>query len=80
MTNVKRRHSGRSFKKFLSNSACALLIGGASQSLSSVPAFAQDNPDQYEDVIVVTGSLIRSRQKDFKTPSPVQTLDSSTCE
>jgi len=77
MTNVKRRHSGRSFKKFLSNSACALLIGGASQSLSSVPAFAQDNPDQYEDVIVVTGSLIRSRQKDFKTPSPVQTLDSS---
>jgi len=77
MTNVKRRHNGWSFKKLLSNSAGVLLIGGASLSLSAVPAFAQDDPDQYEDVIVVTGSLIRSRNKDFKTPSPVQTLDKS---
>lgn len=45
----------------------SLFIGGASD------AVAQDTA--YEDVIVVTGSIVRTKSKDFETPSPVQTLD-----
>lgn len=40
---------------------------------------AQDN-QTVEDVIVVTGSIIRSRAKDFETPSPIQTIDKGTFE
>lgn len=31
-----------------------------------------------EDIVIVTGSLIRNRRQDFRSPSPVQTLDSET--
>ena len=44
----------------------------------SVPSFAQSTANTVDDVIVVTGSVIRSRAKDFETPSPVQTVDKTT--
>lgn len=39
---------------------------------------AQADDAVVEDVIVVTGSIIRSRAKDFETPSPIQTIDKDT--
>lgn len=53
-------------------SILALSIGIAS------PSYAQTSDIGAEDVIVVTGSVIRSRAKDFETPSPVQTVDQKT--
>jgi len=43
---------------------------------ASTIASAQSNNDdsQVLEEVVVTGSNIRSRKKDFETPSPVQTL------
>ncbi len=57
--------------KCYSTSLAALIVGGA---LMSTPSVAQDQKFADEDIIVVTGSLIRSKAKDFETPSPVQTL------
>jgi len=41
---------------------------------ASTIASAQSNNDVALEEVVVTGSNIRSRKKDFETPSPVQTL------
>jgi len=80
MTIIQGRQNRLSLKKLLSNSACAIFIGGASLTFGTISAYAQETQEAQtefapEDVVVVTGSLIRSRKKDFKTPSPVQTLD-----
>jgi len=65
--------SSQSFKTILGASAFALTAGLA------VPSFAQtDSANVREDIVVATGSVIRSRAKDFETPSPVQTIDEST--
>lgn len=42
------------------------------------PTYAQTTANTVDDVVVVTGSIIRSRAKDFETPSPVQTIDEKT--
>ena len=62
------------YKTVLGASGLALITG------LSAPAFAQtaDTGNAYEDVVVATGSVIRSRGKDFETPSPVQTVDKTT--
>jgi len=68
MINSTRHSKAKTFR-LCSSSLAALIMGGV---LLSTPATAQDASE--EDVIVVTGSLIRTKSKDFETPSPVQTL------
>lgn len=62
------------YKTVLGASGLALITG------LSTPVLAQtaDTANTYEDVVVATGSVIRSRAKDFETPSPVQTVDKTT--
>jgi len=62
------------YKTVLGASSLALITG------LSTSAFAQtaDTANTYDDVVVATGSIIRSRAKDFETPSPVQTVDETT--
>ena len=69
-TNKLSRRLGLSFGV----SIAALTTGVAA------PSYAQSSDIGAEDVIVVTGSVIRSRAKDFETPSPVQTVDQKTFE
>ena len=70
------------FKTFYNHCLLKGLITAA--TISNV-AYGQDTPlpsseEDNVDVIVVTGSNIRSRSKDFKTPSPVQTMGKTEIE
>lgn len=58
-------------------------MGGSMAVLAlgiSSPTHAQSstNANGSEDVVIATGSIIRSRAKDFETPSPIQTIDKDT--
>ena len=53
------------------------LLAGIAAIFVGAGANAQDSSEETErtlEEITVTGSLIRSRRKDFETPSPVQTI------
>ena len=45
----------------------------------AAPVHAQ-TANTADDVVVVTGSIVRSRAKDFETPSPIQTIDKKAFE
>jgi iron complex outermembrane receptor protein len=69
---MKKPNTRARFSSFLGGACTIALLMG----LSGTNSFAQSSDvDQGEDVVVATGTLIRSRTKDFETPSPVQTLD-----
>ena len=55
----------------------ASLIALATVASTILPVFAQteiNGETEYRDQIVVTGSNIRTRRKDFQTPSPIQSV------
>jgi len=61
------------FKSKWAGSASASVIALAGcLTLGVSTASAQDSAN---DVIVVTGSIVRTKSQDFETPSPIQTLD-----
>jgi len=62
------------FKTVLGASSLALITGLSTSAIAQTAGTA----NSYEDVVVATGSVIRSRAKDFETPSPVQTVDKTT--
>ncbi len=67
------------YNQSLHTSVSAVALGFACvMGVAYAPAHAQDATTEdgtiVRDTIIVTGSNIRSRRKDFQTPSPVQTL------
>ena len=67
-------------KAYRSNLARTVGALALSTAIAGVePAFAQDGGESEKaeepiDVMIVTGSNIRSRSRDFETPSPIQTV------
>ena len=68
-----KQNSFSSIRSKLKASVSVSVLGLSSIAMLAPSAHAQSTDDN--DVIVVTGSIVRTTAKDFETPSPIQTVD-----
>ena len=59
--------------KWAGSASAAVIALAGCLTIGVSPASAQSNT--VDDVIVVTGSIVRTKSQDFETPSPIQTVD-----